>query len=368
MRCQSVALEISYIRQMNRRNYISLLSAAIFARAFASDAEAIQSAQTHQAQRTLQTEGYRSTLRQFIKSGTLPIIDVEHHWGTGRGVAAFPIGQLIEKMDRQGVALTWLGVNESMGNSASLAETAKAPSRLVPTIMHGDGPRWHGRDRSLLRDIDADARSGKYWAMGEFEARHYVSSTNNRDIHTPLDSEGFEIVFKASADTGLPFLIHHEAEDALLPELEAMLVKYPHAKVIWCHVGRNRDPIKWIRFPTPDGVRSFIAQYPNLHFDILQSGPMSTFPPRSALGTFDSAMYEQRAGSPQLKPEWKKLFADHPDRFLIGSDINTGRWTNYNQVFSRLRLALLESLPPVAAELIAYQNAWRLMTNEKWIQ
>jgi len=310
-------------------------------------------------------EGYRCTLRSMKNPGQLPIIDVEHHWGTDKGVLAFSVNNLISRMDRNGVALTWLGVNESMGNESSINESQQFPERLVPTIMHGDGPRWHARDQSLLSEIDSEVRTGKYFAMGEFEARHYISSTNNRDIHTPVNSNNFEVIFKAAADTGIPFLLHHEAEDKLLPELEQMLVKYPDAKVIWCHVGRNRNPATWTSFPTPEGVRGFLAKYPNLYFDILQSGRMSKFPPRNLFGgVYDSVMYYQDGDADKLRSEWLKLFNESPNRFAIGSDINSGRWSQYDEKFERFRKAILSNLSPNSAELIAYLNAWRLMTSE----
>jgi len=300
---------------------------------------------------------YRETIRRLQSRSRLPIIDVEHHWG-----GKIPLKDLIEKMDRNDVALTWLGANERNGSQSSVESCRQFPDRLVPTTIHGDGPRWHGKDLSVVQELDADVRSGRYFAMGEFEARHYVSSTNNRDIHMPIDSDSFHGVFKAAEATGVAFLLHHEAEDALLPELEKMLSLYPKANVVWCHVGRNRDPKTWTRFPSPEGVRTFIQKYPNLYFDVLQSGSRSVFPPT---GAYESILYyggKQAA----LMPEWVQLFDTFPDRFLIGSDINTGRWGNYDQVMYRFRTSILRVLAPETAEKIAFKNAWRLMSGEDW--
>lgn len=305
-----------------------------------------------QEQRNSLLTSYRKTIEEFLSRSRLPIIDVEHHWG-----AKFPIEQLIEKMDRNDVALTWLGVNERNGSHSS-AETCKQFStRLIPTTIHGAGKRWHGRDLQLMQELASDVRSGKFFAMGEFEGRHYISNTNNRDIHTPINSPTFEDVFKLSDATGVPFLVHHEAEDALLTELEDMLSKYTKAKVIWCHVGRNRNPLTWTIFPTPEGVERFILKYPNLHFDMLQSGAKSIFPPT---GAYESVLYTV---DEKLEPEWKNLFNKYPDRFVIGTDINTGRWDSYDKVIRRLRKSVLEVLTPQAAGMIAYGNALKLMTD-----
>jgi predicted TIM-barrel fold metal-dependent hydrolase len=304
---------------------------------------------------------YRQTIVQMRARTPLPIIDVEHHWGGGDSI---PVANLIDNMDSNGVALTWLGPNEKHGNASSLALCKQYPSRLVPTLIHGDGPRWHGHDMSLVQELEADAHSGEYFAMGEFESRHYVSNSNNRDIHMPADSDSFHAVFRASQDTGLAFLLHHEAEDALLPELEKMLTLYPGAIMVWCHVGRNRDPKTWTQLPTPGGVEKFILKYPNLHFDILQSGARSVFPPT---GAYESVLYS--GNKPEyLKPEWATLFNTYPDRFLIGSDVNTFRWNNYGEVIYRLRSAVLRVLSKEAAEKIAFKNAWRLMSGQAWVE
>jgi hypothetical protein len=61
--------------------------------------------------------------------------------------------------------------------------------------------------------------------MGEFEARHYPGSHDSRDIHMPVDFYAMEFVFSLSSETGVPFLLHHEAEYEMLPELERMLYR-----------------------------------------------------------------------------------------------------------------------------------------------
>lgn len=309
--------------------------------------------------------GYAAEIRRTLALGELPIIDVEHHWG-GR----LALTDLLARMDRNGVALTWLGQNEKNGSAHALADAQKYPGRLVPATIHGDGPRWHGRDPQLLEELAADAKSGRYFALGEFEARHYVSSTNSRDVHLPVDSPSFEAVFRIAEDTGLPMLLHHEAEDALLPELERMLAAHPKAKVIWCHVGRNRNRSTWTRLSTPDGVREFLTKYPNLHFDLNQAKPGSR---HRGTGQVDSVLYDSdpsKGGDNQpdarLNAKWQTLLEEFPERFVLGTDVNTGRFDEYSRVIDTLRLLVLKRIDKRAAERIAYQNAWKLMSGEEW--
>lgn len=308
--------------------------------------------------------GYEARIRAALARGELPIIDVEHHWG---GKIALP--DLLAKMDRNGVVLTWLGQNEKNGSAHVWGSVQKAPDRIVPVTIHGDGPRWHGQDPGLLAELAADVRSGRYFAMGEFEARHYVSSTNDRDVHLPMESPGFEAVFQLSEETGLPFLVHHEAEDAMLPEMERMLARHPKAKVIWCHVGRNRDSATWTVFPTPDGVRAFLMRYPNLYFDLNQAKPGSR---HRGTNQVDSVLYDidRTKGGDQpdarLNPAWKRLLEEFPDRFLIGTDVNTKRFDGYDQVIQTFRLLVLNRLSQETAARIAWKNAWRFMAGQDW--
>ena len=308
-----------------------------------------------------QIKTFAESIRKIQKTGihSIPIIDVEFHYGSG-----MTLGNIIDNMDRNGVALTWLCPNEQLGSEESIRLNTVYSDKFVPTTVGGDGPLWHGSDADFLDKLDRAVRSGNYFAMGEFEGRHYPSNTNDRDIHMPLNSTAFEIVFKASSDTGVPFLLHHEAEDAMLPELESMLAKYPKSKVVWCHFGRNRNPVTWSKFTTPDAARELLNKYPNLYFDILQSPPGAVY----QTGYVEGIMYDTTQSPATLKPEWKKVIEDYPDRFVLGSDINGGRFGSYDQTMNTFRQTILPELPKDVAEKIAYKNAWKLMTGEDWTE
>lgn len=301
---------------------------------------------------------FRERIRGMIRQGILPIIDVEYHHG-----GKIEIERLIKKMDENGVALTWIGPNEKLGSEESIRLNKLYSDRFVPTVVHGDGKLWHSSDKNFLEKLAKDVRSGEYFAMGEFEARHYPSSTNTRDVHMPVDSEAMQVVFELSNETGIPFLLHHEAEDELLPELERMLAKYQKAKVIWCHVGRNRNPATWKKVRKPDAVKEFLSKYPNLYFDFLASKPGSKY---RGTGYVEGIMYDISIGGASLKSEWKKVIEEFPDRFVLGSDINTGRFDNYDSVMDTYRNIILKGVKKDVAEKIAFKNAWKLMTGKNW--
>ncbi len=309
------------------------------------------------ADRKEQNQRFSDRIKSIREKGVLPILDVEYHHG-----GKVELERLIEKMDENGVALTWLGPNEKLGSEESLRANKRFPDKFVPTTVHGDGPLWHKGDKGFLQELKQDVDSGKYFAMGEFEARHYRSNTNTRDVHMPVDSEAMQVVWQLSQATGIPFALHHEAEDPLLPEVERMLVKYPQAKLIWCHGGRNRNPSTWIKFREADGVRDLLQKYPNLYFDIVQSQPGSKYSPTC----FVDAVIYQAPRYMTIDSAWKKLLETFPDRFLIGSDINTGRFANYHRTIGTFREILFRDVKKDVAEKIAFKNAWKLMTGEEW--
>jgi hypothetical protein len=305
---------------------------------------------------------FQERIRGLQRQGIIPIIDTEFHHG-----GEVEIESLIKEMDENGVALTWLGTIQKLGSEESLRLSALHPDRFVPTTVHGDSKKWHSGDKGFLNKLGKDVRSGKYFAMGEFEARHYPSSTNTRDVHTPVDSEGMQVVFQLSSETGIPFSLHHEAEDDLLPELERMLAKYPRAKVIWCHVGRNRNPETWIKFRKADAVRDFLSKYPNLYFNFLPSRPGSKY---HGTGYVEGVMYDYSSGGVSLNAEWKKVIEEFPDRFVLGSDANTGgglaKFEKYDRVTYIYRDIILKGVKKDVAEKIAFKNAWKLMTGKDW--
>jgi len=309
-------------------------------------------------ERDEQINAFKGRIQGMLKQGLLPVIDVEYHHGGN-----IENERLAAAMDKNGVALIWVGPNERIGSGASIRLNELYPDRFVPTTVHGDGKLWHSSDRGFLEKLEKDVLSGKYFAMGEFEARHYQSSTNSRDIHMPVDSEAFDAVFGLSSQTGIPFLLHHEAEDTLLPELERMLTKYPNAKLIWCHVGRNRNPKTWKRFTSTETIRELLKKYPNLYFDLVQSKPGGRY---HMTGYLDAIMYDPSRPGGILEPEWKTLFEAFPDRFVIGSDANTGRFNEYDRVMDTFRSIVFKTLRKDVAEKIAFKNAWKLMTGKDW--
>ena len=307
-----------------------------------------------------QIKKFEGRIREGLQRGFLPIIDVEFHYGQ-----RIEIDKLMKKMDENGVALTWLAPGGDQGRSGvSMALNERYPDRIVPTTVSGDGKLWHSSDGGFLDILATAVRSGRYFAMGEFEARHYYAGpSTSPDAHTRVDSEAMKLVFELSREMSIPFLLHHEAEDELLPELELMLGRYPEAKVIWCHVGRNRNPNTWKKFRRAETVREFLGKYPNLYFNFLASPPGTIFS-----GYVEGIMYKMSFKGVTLDAQWKEVIEEFPGRFVLGSDVAPLRFEGwYDRVFDDYRKIILQGVRKDVAEMIAYKNAWKLMTGEDWV-
>ena len=65
----------------------------------------------------------------------------------------------------------------------------------------------------------------------------------------------------------------------------------------------------------------------------------------------------------ELDPAWAALFADYPDRFMIGTDTWVpSQWTRLPGLMADVR-SWLRQLPPELAAAIAFGNAERVLTS-----
>ncbi len=126
---------------------------------------------------------------------------------------------------------------------------------------------------------------------------------------------------------------------------ERLLSHNPKARFNWAHVGS--DPALQ---RTPDLMRALLTRHPNLYsaFRVSLNGPMPVVP-LNMQGL--------------LKPGWRKLIEDFPDRFTMHSDIfyvstwPPKRGPKQSHEFAK---RLLEQLPPDIARKLAYENAQRI--------
>lgn len=142
-----------------------------------------------------------------------------------------------------------------------------------------------------------------------------------------------------------------------VPRLEKMLAQYPHAKVIWCHLGQVRYSTRASQY-TPEYVRSLIEKYPNLYFDLAFRDASSVYP---GSGEHHATVWQS---SGTVHRAWLQLIVDHPYRFLAALDIGGDRTDHVTRNATTLR-SFMNNLPHETQEVVAYKAAWKLLFDEE---
>ena len=240
---------------------------------------------------------------------------------------------------------------------------AAYPEHFIPTTTAGIYPAWTGKPGEFLEQHFRHTLDDGYPLMGEFEFRHYLSprqwkrGENYRDVDIPINGEYGGRLFAFAEKTGIPFQIHYEIEDRLLPPLEEMLAAYPGAKVIWCHLAQVRYSSRSSIYG-PEWLQGMLERHPNLYVDTAFGGPDSVYP---GSGERHARVWLQDG---TVKPEWVRLLKAYPWRFLAALDLGGDRMGEVREKAATLR-RFLAALPPETAAIIAYRAAWKLLFGEE---
>ena len=303
---------------------------------------------------------WKQRLAAMRAAGVMPLIDIESNLDESLNLQDFA-----RRMDEEGVALiAFSGVPKGRGwSDAARYAVAADPWRYIPAGDGGVPPDWKKNPLAFARTSQERALSDGYPMLGEYEFRHYPSpdqigrGNTERDEDLAIDSPAGHALFGFSAQSGVSFQIHQEIEDQYLPPLEKMLAQYPQAKVIWCHLAQMRYQGRNTVYG-PDYVRQLIEKYPNLYFDLFSGPPDHVYPTSKE---YPGRYWDRSTG--KLKPEWAKLIADHPWRFMTALDLNPFIVSQFSKKVAMQR-AVVESLPEAVREIVAYKAAWKLLFNE----
>jgi Amidohydrolase len=197
---------------------------------------------------------------------------------------------------------------------------AKVPGLWVvpfirPYRVRDDIQTWFNNP-AIFDLIQDEFRRGYYRGIGEFHI--YGKSAESPWVKKMVD-------FAVAHDL---YLHAHCDEQALL----ILFAHNPRARIIWAHTGFSVPPAR---------VAELLDTHPALWGELSYRSGIT-----------------QRGGA--LSAEWRNLFAQYSDRFLLGSDtwINE-RWFAYDGIMRDYR-GWLAQLPPEQARRIASGNAERL--------
>lgn len=335
--------------------------------------------------------GKKDRIRWFLSQSVIPIIDMQTTLTEEKMNQDFP--GVLTIMDDLGIAQIAFEGKQAPQQDPPLTGyrwsyyindlVAQNPDYLFLTANGGSNNNWaqhKNNDRSYIVQLEQEILTGAYKLMGELEFRHYMSSAQcldgrtDRDVTVPIDSSNGHRVFQLAEETGVPFVIHYEPEDALIAPLEAMLAAYPNTKVIWAHFGQLRKPSLMTSF-SPSLVEQLLINHPNLYFDISTGEPNRLYHCSNGryepVGILDTVIWGEDGLGGQtntIKPGYLTLFESYSDRFVSAADYGGNRPVfsqYYTDRTANLRL-IMRDLSSTAKHNISYKNAWYLLTGTPW--
>ena len=239
----------------------------------------------------------------------LPLFDAHIHYSHD-AVLTLPPKDAVALLRKAGLKRALVSSSDDAGTQKLLAE---APDLIVPELRpyrtRGDVGTWT-KDDAVLRYVEDLLKKNKYVAIGEF---HLFGA----DADLPIPRRIVEL----AKQHGLVLHAHSDVE-----AVERIFQQDPGARVLWAHSG----------FESPARVRDMLRKHKSLWADL--------------------AFRSDQGSGNKVTPEWREVFLEFPDRFMVGTDTYVPERWHYvteNAAFSR---RWLSDLPADVAERIGWKN------------
>lgn len=260
------------------------------------------------------------------------------------------LATIVPLMDRGGVYRTILSripkPPATIAQMMSITALAKEyPDRIVPAVSTKIG-RGAEYDALLRQQVD----SGQFRAMAEILIYHAAKPGYPRQVIVPPGDPRVQTAIRYAMRQGWPSVMHIEfgaipratTQQKFMKDFEAVLKAHPDHPFVLPDMGQ---------LPAEEVLR-LIEGHANIYFTTAHTTP----------GTERVMPFSHLFADRTLAPEWKRLFVQHPDRFVFSLDVIDPRgWMP--QVYLRQvgwwRSALAD-LPPELARAVAHGNAERL--------
>ena len=219
--------------------------------------------------------------------------------------------------------------------------------RLAPFI-NGFNPT----DMNAARHVQAliERYPGLWRGIGEVITRHDDLTALTAGETARANHPALMKVYRLAARHDLPVLLHsnltslREETPIYLGELEDALRSNPDTRFVLAHAGtsggveKRQAPLATLN----EIIRALLERYDNLYVDLSWSV---------------REHYLIKDGEPRAA--WVALIEDHPDRFVLGSDV-VGHFDSIGAILGEYR-PLLDALPKPVADKLRAENARALL-------
>ena len=239
----------------------------------------------------------------------LPVFDAHIHYSHDAWDSV-PPAQAIALLRKAGVRRALVSSSNDDGNQKLYA---LAPDLILPSLRpyrsRGDIGTWV-RDDTIASYLEERLQKYRYAAIGEF---HLYGA----DADLPVPRRMVELARQYKL-----YLHAHSDKDAI----ERLYRQDPAARILWAHSG----------FERPGELREMLRKHKNLWCDL--------------------AFRTDHVAGGKASPEWRDLFVEFSDRFLLGTDSYVPERWHYIGEHARIARSWLADLPQEAAERIAWRN------------
>jgi hypothetical protein len=258
-----------------------------------------------------------------------PIIDAHEHIGSPLNWPS--ISDLISQMDEAGIQKVVL-----FGDSAVLQSYSRYPDRIIPFMQfdfYYSG--YTAENQETVALVTSELERG-FMGVGEVLLRW-----DPRYRNIPADNPAMLGLVDVVARKGVPMVVHQNYQ--YLEEFKRLLDHNENAVIIWAHSG----------YAPPSVLRGMLENHKNLYADLSARTPI-----------FQERFYRPIITKPDgsIDPEWRALFEDYPNRFMIGGDKQDWASPSFLREEMEYFRRVLGQLDQGLAENIAYKNILRLIS------
>ena len=248
-----------------------------------------------------------------VNAQQLPIFDAHMHYSHDAWETV-PVKDVLAILRKAGVRRALVS---SSGDDGQQRLYQAAPDLIIPELRpyrsRSDVGSWV-RDETVPAYLEERLKKYRYAGIGEF---HLYGA----DADLPVPRRMVELARKHNL-----FLHAHSDADAV----ERLFKQWPQARILWAHAG----------FERPERVAEMLRKHKNLWADL--------------------AFRTDHASGGKPDPEWRKVFLQFPDRFMVGSDTYTPERWHYVGPHADWSRQWLSDLPREVAENIAWKNGERV--------
>ncbi len=250
-----------------------------------------------------------------LAAAELPIFDAHVHYSHDAW-ENLPPSDAIAILRKAGLKRALVS---SSGDDGTQRLVAAAPDLVVPSLRpyrkRSDVSTWV-RDETVSAFLEDRLKQSRYAAIGEF---HLYGA--DADLPVPQRMVALARQYK---------LVLHAHSD--VDAVERVFRQDPDARILWAHSG----------FERPSEVRDMLRKHRNLWCDL--------------------AFRSEQGSGGKVPAEWRAVFTEFPDRFMVGTDTFTPERWHYIVEHAHWSRAWLADLPAVLAERIAWRNGEALFS------